>query len=365
MKSEATPRHLLIAGTGRAGTSFLVRYLHAVGLDTHLSRQAQGWSDSANAGLEDFPLSGEINLPYVIKTPWMGEFIDQLLRGNFEIDAVLIPVRDLRDAASSRSILEHCSIYNNAKWMLSMDETWDEWAVTVGGVIYSLDPVDQERLLAVKFARLVHALVRAGVKMIFLDFPRITEDAEYLFGMVHDFLPSSVDLLTAVEAHRKVVDRRSVRVSEERKAARNSGATIQATHQMPGVPPMQLPLLFSNREVARKEVDLIALRREIARSKAELRDADTAVRRLQEAENRLCRGEEQTRQAEDRARQAEEQVRQTEEQARQAEERFREVQAHSAKLEDTVSRLRARTFKGMLRKVLPGRTSSLNKRPQT
>ena len=34
-------RHLLIAGTGRAGTSFLVRYLAELGLDTHLGRHRE------------------------------------------------------------------------------------------------------------------------------------------------------------------------------------------------------------------------------------------------------------------------------------------------------------------------------------
>jgi len=32
-------RHLVISGTGRAGTSFLVRWLTEMGLDTHLSRR--------------------------------------------------------------------------------------------------------------------------------------------------------------------------------------------------------------------------------------------------------------------------------------------------------------------------------------
>ena len=35
-------RHLIIAGTGRAGTSFLVRYLTELGLDTTLARQGTG-----------------------------------------------------------------------------------------------------------------------------------------------------------------------------------------------------------------------------------------------------------------------------------------------------------------------------------
>ena len=83
MNSGGRRNHLFIAGTGRAGTSFLVQYLHALGLDTHLSRHADpSWSQSANAGLEDLPLtSGKDDLPYVVKSPWLGEIIDQVLSG--------------------------------------------------------------------------------------------------------------------------------------------------------------------------------------------------------------------------------------------------------------------------------------------
>jgi hypothetical protein len=203
------PHHLLIAGTGRAGTSFLVRYLDALGLDTHLSRGSDVfWSDAANAGLEDLPLVQERdNLPYVVKSPWIGEFINQILREDeFTIDAVLIPIRDLEDAASSRVILELQNIYEKSNWMLSMDQTWDEWGVTPGGVVYSLDPVDQERLLAVKFVRLIQSLVRANVKLVLLDFPRIVEDPVYLFSKLSDLLPAGIDVQLAMEAHQRVAD---------------------------------------------------------------------------------------------------------------------------------------------------------------
>jgi len=64
-------KHLLIAGTGRAGTSFMVRLLTDLGLDTHLSRFGDGgWDEMAQAGLEKpdlrqlsrSPLCAEITL---------------------------------------------------------------------------------------------------------------------------------------------------------------------------------------------------------------------------------------------------------------------------------------------------------------
>ena len=74
-------RHLLIAGTGRAGTSFLVRYLAKLGLDTQLSRTGAdaNWDDAANAGLETLLLPGAADLPYVIKSPWTYQVIHQAL----------------------------------------------------------------------------------------------------------------------------------------------------------------------------------------------------------------------------------------------------------------------------------------------
>ena len=53
-------RHLIIAGTGRAGTSLLVRYLTELGLDRTLARNGDmaEWDAEANAGLENVLISG-------------------------------------------------------------------------------------------------------------------------------------------------------------------------------------------------------------------------------------------------------------------------------------------------------------------
>lgn len=46
-----------IAGTCRASTGFLVRWLAAAGLRTHIAaHDTSMWDDDANAGLEDLPV---------------------------------------------------------------------------------------------------------------------------------------------------------------------------------------------------------------------------------------------------------------------------------------------------------------------
>jgi hypothetical protein len=217
-------RHLFIAGTGRAGTSFLVRYLTELGIDTHLKRHglASGWDENANAGLEDAAfLSSSIDLPYVIKSPFLYAYIDELIdRGTFKADAVIIPVRDLAEAAISRSVLERRAIHQTAAWMSELDSTWEHWGHVPGGIIYSLNPIDQGRLLAVGFHHLIQRLVVADIPIIFLAFPRFVEDGTYLFDKLHPLLPHTIDKKAACAVHRRVADQAKVRIGAELSAQR-------------------------------------------------------------------------------------------------------------------------------------------------
>ena len=126
-------RHLVIAGTGRAGTSFLVRYLTELGLDTTLTRKgdAADWDAEANAGLEDLVVAGK-SLPYVVKSPWIGEYVEQVVKQDrFKIDAFIVPVRDLVEVATSRVVLEQRAIHQHNPWMAEqLDRTWENYGHT-------------------------------------------------------------------------------------------------------------------------------------------------------------------------------------------------------------------------------------------
>lgn len=168
--------------------------------------------------------------------------------------------------------------------MLSFDDLWDEWALTPGGIIYSLDAIDQERLLAVKFARLVQALVKRDIRLIFLDFPRIVEDAEYLFHKLKDFLPATVDLAAAVETHTRIANKEGVRVSRERAAVHDFQAPKAKSEQTEG---RASPPPDEWRDFARRELELIALRREIARQKEMLGDVSNSAATITKAQSRI------------------------------------------------------------------------------
>jgi hypothetical protein len=208
--------HLLIAGTGRAGTSFLVRWLAATGLRTHLAtHKTPMWDEGANAGLEDLPVgTSRQAAPYVMKSPWLVEVIDDVLANpRIVLDGVIIPVRDLTEAATSRVVQELQTAHRRHPWMSSLNRSFEQWGTTPGGVVYSLDPVDQARLLAVSFHRLVQRLVRADIPVVLLDFPRLAQDADYLFGKLRRFVPATRK--QAREAHAGIADPEKIRVGRE------------------------------------------------------------------------------------------------------------------------------------------------------
>ena len=221
---STTPRrtHLLIAGTGRAGTSFLVRYLTAVGLDTTLSRNGEAafWDEDANAGLEELPNTADsASWPYVVKTPWLHQFVDQLLADeSIGVEAVIVPVRSLSEASASRVVLELRALYAAQPWMADCQPPWNAWGLTPGGCLMPLEPLDQARLLAVGFHHLIERLVSKEVPIVFVAFPRLVHDPEYLFAKLAPFLPG-VSAEQAREAHARVADPSMARVGGELRAA--------------------------------------------------------------------------------------------------------------------------------------------------
>lgn len=263
-------RHLAIAGTGRAGTSFLVRYLTELGLDTTLARGGKQatWDKRANAGLEEnLAASNPEDLPYVVKSPWLFESIDFILsRSGLILDAVIVPVRDLSEAAASRAVLERQAMHKAAPWMLESSRSWETWGTTAGGLIYSMNPIDEGRLLAVGFHHLIERLTAAEVPVVLLTFPRLAQDAEYLYRKLRPFLPAEVTEAAAVEAHRKLADPEKIRIGDEIRTPVPQSSPAGAVCAYPSP----------------EEIDRIALGRALAQAEAaaeELRSRLTLLRR--------------------------------------------------------------------------------------
>lgn len=209
--------HLHIAGPGRAGTTLLVRYLTAIGLDTTLSRNPDAHVDEdAQAGLEEaLHMMDHPETPYVCKNPWLHLVLDDLISsGRFLSDGVIIPMRDLGQAARSRLVVEQHAIVKGAPWFSDLNAPWDVWGSGVpGGALFSLHQKDMERLLAVGFYQLIERLTRAGIPFVLLHFPRFAQDFDYLYKTLAPLLPGT-DVTTARRAFAQTVDPSKIRVQD-------------------------------------------------------------------------------------------------------------------------------------------------------
>ena len=285
----ATDNHLIIAGTGRAGTSFLVRYLTELGLDTTLSRNGDraDWDVEANAGLENLLVSGE-NLPYVVKSPWISEYIDQILgEKRFKIDAFIVPVRDLVEAATSRVVLEQRSIHQHNPWMADrLDRTWETYGHTAGGLVYSLNPLDQARLLAVQFHRLVLKASEAGVPIVFPVFPRIATDWEYLHRCLRPILPREITEEAACAAHARVANAAKIWVTREifKDAAGNAAYRRQPRPEPHYPGPIEVDNIALRREISRLRQDQLSAQ-ELSAQAADRLEAEISELRAARAES--------------------------------------------------------------------------------
>jgi hypothetical protein len=268
----------VIAGTGRAGTSFLVQFLDACGLETAVEESE--WDARARAGGESV-LDAEAELPYVVKDPWLWTYCQSVDLDRLTIDALLVPMRDLTDAAASRVLQERVAL---------AETPWPDRGVTggaTGGVIYSLSIADQARILAVGFHELLHWAVSNDIPTVLLDFPRTVEDREYLVTSLWPFLDGRLERDAALAAFDRVADSDAVRVRSRvgEVPASEPGADAEAGLERAALA-IRIGEVRAEADATREQ--LSAVEAELGRGKdyaesleAELRELQDDLRRMQ------------------------------------------------------------------------------------
>lgn len=186
-------RHLIIAGTGRAGTSLLVSLLGELGLDT--GQDHLRYYPEANAGWE--VILPDPHAPYVVKDHFLD--LSQLFqRGDLHpnaIDALLIPIRNLDQAALSRKYRSANSLLPNR---------------TPGGLIGTRNPWRQRAVLATRVYRQIEAAAEYEVPVTLMAYPRFALDVDYAYRHLAP-LVGVCDPHTFAAAWRKTVDPSLVR----------------------------------------------------------------------------------------------------------------------------------------------------------
>ncbi len=156
---------IVIAGTGRAGTTLLVQILTDLGFDTGYRPGVEVRSASLG-GLE-----GNIRVPdapRVIKAPGLSIELDELIEsGTVVVEHVIIPVRDLDVAAASRVRAAGYGRDPRAR----------------GGLIArSKRPRDERTAISEWLATLVVTVAKHDVPHTLLAFPRFAADPEYFLA---------------------------------------------------------------------------------------------------------------------------------------------------------------------------------------
>jgi hypothetical protein len=169
--------HIVITGTGRAGTTFLMQLFTALGLDTGFPDPQSGMFANCNAGMES-DLRVE-NAPYIVKSPNICDYLDEVVEsGEVVIDHALVPMRDLFSAAESRREV-----------MRTSDETALVEGVIPGGLWRTKEPSEQEKVLLQALYNLIYTISKRDIPMTLLFFPRLVNDPEYLYGKLAFMLP--------------------------------------------------------------------------------------------------------------------------------------------------------------------------------
>lgn len=154
---------LIITGTGRAGTTFLVRLLTELGLDTGFTADnwRRSYDEHCQAGLEH--ALEDPSAPYIVKNPSLCAELPSLLARfpHLVIDHALIPIRELDAASRSRVRVGGAG------------------GELPGGLWLTDDPARQKAILAEGFHGLMHTLARHDIPHTLLEFPRFATDADY------------------------------------------------------------------------------------------------------------------------------------------------------------------------------------------
>ena len=185
-----TPRrHVIISGTGRAGTTFLVQLLTHLGLDTGFTPEllASHIDTRAQAGLEHDIRNSDC--PYIVKNPNLMEYIEEVLeRGDIIIKHVFIPMRAVHAAAQSR---RHVQNKAKAEWPVhkrisrAIRRTHKQ---VNGGLIFTKNQNEQETVLLRKFYKLLLCLSNYTIPITVLQFPRIVTDCRFLYEKLKPIL---------------------------------------------------------------------------------------------------------------------------------------------------------------------------------
>lgn len=150
---------ILITGTGRSGTTFLIKLFSFLDYNTGFNREnyKNHIESKCNSGMEKKYTDNH----YIIKNPtFMSDMAAILKNHNVIVKLVIIPIRDYKVAAVSRANL-------NYGW---------------GGLWNASDECSQLLFYNEIMANYMYTMTKYEINTLFLDFDKMVNDKKYLFN---------------------------------------------------------------------------------------------------------------------------------------------------------------------------------------
>jgi len=165
---------IFITGTGRCGTTFLIKLFSFLDFDTGYNRNNYKSSiySNCNSGMErDYN-----EKYYIIKNPCFINDIQKILDDkSITIKYVIIPIRDLKESAKSRNK------YQNK----------------AGGLWNAIDELSQIEFYKDILTNYICISTKYDINTIFIDFDKMINDKTYLFNKLKNILyEKNIDLET-------------------------------------------------------------------------------------------------------------------------------------------------------------------------
>lgn len=162
-------KKILVTGTGRSGTSFLMHLLTELGFNTGYKKEEISGElnkyEGLNAGIEHPINSGRWIGADIVKSPEYAkiEVLEKILSTNDVID-IIIPIRNLESTAKSRENCFENVDHNYGGYWLNA-KSLEEQENTHARLIYNL----------------VEYLTDKEIRFTMIAFPRMAMDSKYLF----------------------------------------------------------------------------------------------------------------------------------------------------------------------------------------
>jgi hypothetical protein len=249
-------KKIAIAGPGRSGTSFLVRILNAWGLVTPDVDNA--WNETAQAGLE-YRLGR--NSPFdVDKDPFAFNYLHQLTDDELaQYSVLIVPIRDIRHAAMSRSVQQRFSTMRSGDLDLW---AWDTYGTVAGGAVFDTSVSGIQEVLREGLWRLLEVASKRGIPIVILNFPRIVSDFDYLWSQLAPFVGERTTEVEARAAWQAIAKVDKVRITD--------APVSMETDELQALVRMQI----SQMDKVSRERDALVTQRDVAQAERDVAQAE-------------------------------------------------------------------------------------------